>query len=97
MAVMAEGVQCYADGGGKATAATRPLYRRDTVARFVQGLQRTGFKAGARVEMALINGRQRFIVRNAQGQATTVLYLEVEADLIQGLYFMRNPDKLRDI
>jgi RNA polymerase sigma-70 factor (ECF subfamily) len=97
MAVMAEDVACYGDGGGKATAATRSLHGRDTVARFVNGIQRTGAKPGDQVEMALVNGRPGVIIRNAQGQITTALYLEIAQGLIQGLYFVRNPDKLQHL
>lgn len=95
MTLMSEDVVCYGDGGGKATAAARPLHGREAVARFVKGTQRTGFKPGDQVEMPVINGRQGILIRNAQGQVTTALALEIVDGLIQGLYFVRNPDKLK--
>lgn len=97
MAVMAEDVVCYADGGGKATATTRPLHGRESVAKFVKGVQRTGLKPGDTFEMPLINGRPGLIVRDAQGAITTALTLDIVDGVIRALYFVRNPDKLQHL
>ncbi|MFN8491823.1 MAG: RNA polymerase sigma-70 factor [Caldilineaceae bacterium] len=97
MAVMAEDVVCYADGGGKATAAARPLHGREQVAKFVKGVQKSGFKPGDTIEMPLINGRTGFLVRNAEGAITTVLTLDIVDGVIDALYFIRNPDKLQHL
>ncbi len=94
MAVMADDVVCYADSGGKATAATRPLHGPESVAKFVKGAQRTGYKPGDTVEMPLFNGRPGFLVRNAQGKITTALALDIAGGVIRALHFIRNPDKL---
>lgn len=97
MTMMAEDVHSYADGGGKAAAPARRLTGRETVARLVQGLQRTGFRPGDQVALRVINGRQGLLIRNAQGQVTTVLCLDIADGLIQGLYFVRNPEKLQNV
>lgn len=94
MAIMTQDVACYADGGGKATSALQPLHGREKVAKFVKGVQRTGLKPGDTVEMPLINGRSGLVVRNAQGEITTVLTLDIVDGAIQALHFIRNPDKL---
>lgn len=97
MTVMAEDVHCYADGGGKATAATRLVTGRDNVARQVNGLRRSGLRPGDQVELPLINGRPGVLIRNAQGQATTALFVDIADGAIRGLYFVRNPDKLQGL
>ena len=97
MAVMAEDVVCYADSGGKAVAATRPLHGRESVAKFVKGVQKSGFKPGDTLEMPLINGRTSFLVRDAAGAITTVLTLDISDGVIRALYFVRNPDKLQHL
>jgi len=97
MAVMAEDVVCYADGGGKAIAATRPLHGRETVAKFVKGAQKSGFKPGDTLEMPRINGRTGFLIRNAEGAITTALTLDIVDGVIRALYFVRNPDKLQHL
>lgn len=94
MAIMTQDVACYADGGGKATSALQPLHGREKVAKFVKGVQRTGLKPGDTVEMPLINGHSGLVVRNAQGEITTVLTLDIADGAIQALHFIRNPDKL---
>jgi len=97
MAVMADDVVCYADSGGKATAPTRPLHGPESVAKFVKGVQRTGYKPGDTIEMPLINGRPGIVVRNAQGESTTVLTLDIADGAIRALHFIRNPDKFQQL
>jgi RNA polymerase sigma-70 factor (ECF subfamily) len=94
MALLAEGVTTYADGGGKRRAATRPIRGREVVARFIlRGLQ-LSLKRGETFERAVINGREGFILRDVERQVTDVLTFEIADGLIQNLYFVLNPDKL---
>ncbi len=97
MAIMAENVACYTDGGGKVTAATRPLHGREAVAKFVKGVQRTGYKPGDTFAMPVINGRTGFVIRNAQGEVGTVLTLDIKDGEILAIHIIRNPDKLRHL
>ncbi|CAN5559179.1 RNA polymerase sigma-70 factor [soil metagenome] len=97
MAVMAENVACYADGGGKVSTATRPLHGREVVAKYVKGIQKTGYKPGDTVEMPVINGHKGFIIRNAQGEVSTVLTLEIVDGEVLTIHIVRNPDKLQHL
>ena len=81
-----------ADGGGKASAAGRPLAGADRVARFlVSAVRQAPPDAVATVED--VNGGPGLVVR-AGGWPVLVGVLEVEGDRVSEVRFVRNPDKL---
>src|SRR6266496_1139943 len=93
MNLLAEDVTFWSDGGGKVKgAATRPIHGRDAVARFALGTRRF-LPEGARVELAEVNGQLALIFR-AGDRAYLVLTIEVEAQRIQTVRVMVNPEKL---
>src|SRR6266536_318975 len=93
MNVLAEDVTLWVDSGGKVKgAATRPIHGRDAVARFSLGTRRF-LPEGARVELAEVNGQLALIFR-AGDRAYLVLTIEVEAQRIQTVRVMVNPEKL---
>ncbi|UFQ14116.1 RNA polymerase sigma-70 factor [Streptomyces huasconensis] len=93
MDLLAPDVVQISDGGGKVSAARRPIVGRDEVARFVLGVARTG-AADAPVEHVTCNGMPaaRFL---AGGAPDWLLAFEIQGGRITGLYGIRNPDKLR--
>jgi RNA polymerase sigma-70 factor, ECF subfamily len=93
VSLLAEDVTAWSDGGGKASAATRPLVGRQRVIAFVLGLMKQS-PEGVRYEVAQINGGPGLIVRQHDTIAV-ILTLDVAQDKITGLRFIRNPDKLR--
>ena len=96
MNMLAEDVTLWADGGGKVKgAATRPVLGRDAVARFSLGTRRF-LPEGARVELAAINGQLALIFR-AGDRAYLVLTIEVEAQRIQTIRIVVNPEKLAHV
>ena len=93
MNLLAEDVTLWVDSGGKVKgAATRPIHGRDAVARFSLGTRRF-LPEGARVELAEVNGQPALIFR-AGDRAFLVLTIEVEAQRIQTVRVMVNPEKL---
>src|SRR6266568_7011275 len=93
MNLLSEDVTLWADGGGKVKqAALRPIRGRDAVARFSLGTKRF-WPENARVELEEVNGQAALIIR-AGGQAFSVLSIEVEAEHIQTIRIMANPEKL---
>jgi RNA polymerase sigma-70 factor, ECF subfamily len=93
MNLLAEDATLWADGGGKVKgAATRPLHGRDAVARFSLGTRRF-LPADTRVELAEVNGQLALIFR-ANDRAYLVLTIEVEAQRIQTIRLVANPEKL---
>jgi len=93
MNLLAEDVTLWVDSGGKVKgAATRPIHGRDAVARFALGTRRF-LPEGARVELAAVNGQLALIFR-AGDRAYLVLAIEVEAQRIQTIRIIANPEKL---
>ncbi|MGW5919342.1 RNA polymerase sigma-70 factor [Nocardia fluminea] len=96
MAVLAPDVLQISDGGGRVSAARRPIVGAEPVARFMIGLTQNSM-AGATVEFAGFNAQPTVIVRSKTGDLDTVLVVELTDDVITGLYAVRNPDKLQSI
>ncbi|MFJ2666710.1 RNA polymerase sigma-70 factor [Nocardia fluminea] len=96
MAVLAPDVLQISDGGGRVSAARRPIVGAEPVARFMIGLTQNSM-AGATVEFGSFNAQPTVIVRSKTGDLDTVLVVELTDDVITGLYAVRNPDKLQSI
>src|SRR3989454_4715818 len=93
MNLLAEDVTLWVDSGGNVKgAATRPIAGRDAVARFSLGTRRF-LPEGARVELATVNCQLALIFR-ARDRPYLVLAIEVEAQRIQTVRVMVNPEKL---
>lgn len=94
-AVLAADVTAISDGGGKASAATRPLRGSKIVAAFMLGLFK---RAPERLEyeLAEINGRTGLIVRQ-EGTVLVTFTADVADGKITAVWAMRNPDKLRGL
>jgi RNA polymerase sigma-70 factor, ECF subfamily len=94
--MLAEDVTLWADGGGKVKgAATRPVYGRDSVARFMVGTRRF-WPDDARVEPEEVNGQIALVVYIG-GQPFSVLTVEVEQGKIQAIRIVANPEKLSHV
>jgi RNA polymerase sigma-70 factor (ECF subfamily) len=94
--MLAEDVTLWADGGGKVKgAATRPVYGRDSVARFMVGTRRF-WPEGSRVEPEEVNGQIALVIY-VGGQPFTVLTVEVERGQIQAIRIVANPEKLSHV
>ncbi|MDT5161904.1 MAG: hypothetical protein QOC90_2214 [Mycobacterium sp.] len=86
-----------ADGGGKASAARRPVVGADKVARSIIGLFRIGQKIpGARIQTAVYNSAPAVVVYSGD-HLEGVFLVEVTDGKITHFYAMRNPDKLAGI
>jgi RNA polymerase sigma-70 factor (ECF subfamily) len=96
MNLLADDITWYSDGGGKVTAATRPIHGRDRVARFALALPR--FRPeGVSVEIAEVNGRPAVIFRRADGTPLFVFTFDVANGKIHRVWAVGNPDKLKHL
>ena len=99
IALLKDDVTFYSDGGGKVSAATQPLYGRDTVLKFISGiLQKTGPVSS--VEIASVNGLSGAIIYIDAERTIPDLLIALDVDddnKIQNLYFIRNPAKLQHL
>lgn len=80
-----------ADGGGKISAARRPVFGADRVARFLLGLPH--LEPAATIEPTRTPEGLAFLVR-LHGRADSVISVDVAGDRIVAVYMVRNPDKL---
>ena len=96
LAVLSPGVTAWTDGGGKVTAALRPLLGADHVARWMLGVLAKPVVRGVRLEPADVNGEPG-LVAVLGGQRIGAMSLDVEGDAVTAVRFQLNPEKLRGL
>ena len=94
-AMLADDVSIHADGGGKRSAATQPVFGFDAVMKLHKHLA-TVLHESKFVRAAFINGLPGFITLEADGELQTTA-LEIEDGKIAAIYVMRNPDRLKHL
>jgi RNA polymerase sigma factor (sigma-70 family) len=81
-----------ADGGGKVSAALRPIEGGERVARYLAGL--LGRIPDLTIAEAAVNG-QPGLIGQQHGVTVTVFAFDIANDKITRIWIIRNPDKLR--
>jgi len=82
----------YSDGGGRVTAALKPILGRDKIIRFLLGVAAKA-PAGISVKIAKVNGMPGLLLLEAGNLIQTIAF-EVQAHGVTAIYSVRNPDKL---
>jgi RNA polymerase sigma-70 factor, ECF subfamily len=99
-ALLAKDVSMLSDGGGKASAARRPLIGRDEVLHFLIGLHRTAQTAGlvgtVRLTIEDVNSEPALVVRVGQ-RLESIFVFSIDGGAVSGIRVVRNPDKLAHI
>ncbi|WP_282779628.1 RNA polymerase sigma-70 factor [Nocardia sp. CC201C] len=90
--LFAADIVSVADGGGKVTAARRPIVGAQRVARYLLGLMAQGIE-GMEIGVDEVNGAPAVVVRVA-GAVLVVIGIDVADDRIHALRLVLNPDKL---
>ena len=93
LATLADEATLYSDGGGRVTAARKPIYGRDKIARFLLGIYRKA-PEGFEVSFAEINGQPGFVV-TLEGRPQAAWSFQIYDGRIQNIYVVLNPEKLR--
>ncbi|KJB87774.1 RNA polymerase sigma24 factor [Paenibacillus sp. E194] len=95
VSLLHEDIVVLSDGGGKASAAARPITTPERVAQFLIGLMKKTVQQEnlLHYETTSINGQAGVIV-HTDGRPDTVILLHLEGAAIRNIYFVRNPDKL---
>ncbi|MFD7908213.1 RNA polymerase sigma-70 factor [Kitasatospora sp. NPDC059747] len=93
MELLAPDVTAWSDGGGKVTAARRPLHGTDGVARWILGVLAKPELQGMAWRSAVINGEQS-VLFTMDGQPVGALTYDIADGRLQNLRFQVNPDKL---
>jgi RNA polymerase sigma-70 factor (ECF subfamily) len=92
MSMLAPDATWIADGGGKVSAARRPVVGAKKVARALAGLARIGLP-DLRIEMATANSAPAVLFYSGD-RLDLVVAVEIVDDKISTFYAIRNPDKL---
>jgi RNA polymerase sigma-70 factor (ECF subfamily) len=90
--LLAADVVAWADGGGKVTAARRPVHGAPRVARYLGGWMSRG-GPGVRVVVTDVNG-QPGILGVLDGRLLVAVLLDVVDGRVAAVYSVANPDKL---
>jgi RNA polymerase sigma-70 factor (TIGR02957 family) len=93
MELLAPEVTAWSDGGGKVTAALRPLHGAGQVARWILGVLAKPESAGITLEPATING-ELGVLAVVDGTPVGALTFDLSEDRFRNLRFQVNPDKL---
>lgn len=96
LSLLAEDIVLYSDGGGKVRAAVRPVTSSQRVLAFIQGLISKSGAADA-VRLVKVNGQLGFALSSSSEPFPTVVSLMCKDHLVQEIYLMRNPDKLKHL
>ncbi|MET7940975.1 RNA polymerase sigma factor SigJ [Streptomyces sp. NPDC005302] len=100
--LFAADVTWWSDGGGKVSAARRPVEGRDKVLRLLAGVLGRSAADGIRLSVAEVNGRAGLIAcgpegadeGSAAGAVIGVVAFEVRDGVFTGVRTVLNPDKL---
>lgn len=97
LALLSADAELLTDGGGKVSAAIRPIVSGERVARFLLGLSaRFAKNASFAIELAPLNGQVALVIRQ-DGEVDTVVFPHLQNGRLYRLYFVRNPDKLQAV
>ncbi len=95
LTVLTEDAVMYSDGGGKVRSALKPIYSAEFIGRLFMGIRRKSL-ANARVEIVRVNGKVGAIFRLVDGRPIVAAFA-FRGGLIQTVYWVSNPDKLRGL
>lgn len=91
--LLMDDVTITSDGGGKAIAAINLIKGSKSVTAFLSGVYKKTFSM-AHMKMGFVN-HQPALFCYSEGKLVTCQIFDVKNDVINNLYFIRNPDKLR--
>ena len=94
MAVLDADAELIADGGGKASAATRPVLGSDRIAKFILGYAGKLHWSESDFELVTINAMPGLLMRHPVSGDGTYSF-DIADGRIRAIYVVRNPDKLR--
>jgi RNA polymerase sigma-70 factor (ECF subfamily) len=90
-------IELFNDGGGKRSAALKPLFGLQKVLKFLDGVMSLpGSQEDFEYKPAYVNGSPcALIFRISTGELDSMQYVEPDDTTIMRLLYVRNPDKLK--
>jgi RNA polymerase sigma-70 factor (ECF subfamily) len=93
-ALLATDAIMYTDGGGVVTAARKPIYGADKIARFMGGVQRKSqFPKDPVYTPVLVNGDPGVRMDSTSEGFLSIVAIEVGDGAVQGVRFFNNPER----
>lgn len=91
--LLKEDIAIYSDGGGKKSAATKPLIGTEICTKFLLGLFK---KRGHELISSYVevNGEPALQLHTLDGELEAIIFFTLDNYQISQLFFIRNPDKL---
>jgi RNA polymerase sigma-70 factor (TIGR02957 family) len=96
VALLADEVAFYGDGGGKAPAVGAPVLGAEAVTRMLAGFGRVGKRRGVTIEPAEVNGQAGLLAFEDE-RLIAVWALETSGDAVHAIRGVVNPEKLAHI
>jgi RNA polymerase sigma-70 factor, ECF subfamily len=97
VAMLADDVVVYGDGGGKAPQWSQPIVGPDRVSRLFVGLGRQIATLGITIEPHQVNGQPGALLRDRNALLINVFVLDIAGGVIQAIRSVINPDKLHHL
>jgi RNA polymerase sigma-70 factor (ECF subfamily) len=94
--MLAADAVAYGDSGGKTPGIGRPVFGGENVARLFLGFA-TRSVPGIGTRFTEINGHPGFLLVDAEGKILIALSLGIADDVVQTVWAVSNPDKLRHL
>jgi RNA polymerase sigma-70 factor, ECF subfamily len=91
--LLSENITLYSDGGGKVTAATRPINNRSNVLALLYGIIKK-VSEDFYFEIKNVNGQPAIIIY-MNGKCHSILSFYINQETIKEMYITMNPDKLQ--
>lgn len=96
IALMAEDVTFWGDGGGQTVSVRQPMHGSLKVARFLTAIRRSKLVPTLTPQQVLING-QLGLVNYLDGEPHSVFTFDIHDNVIQSIFAVVNPMKLRQL
>lgn len=96
--ILRSDIELFGDGGGKRSAALKPLFGFEKVQKFLFGVMQLPENQGDAYEFmpAFVNGvPAALLLRKADKELDSITYFVLDDTSIARLLFVRNPDKLK--
>ncbi len=97
IAMLADDVVAYADGGGNGPSLPRPINGRDKVLRVLAAVGDAAREFDLHFELVPVNGQPGALFLDADGLLMNVIALDILDGTIQAIRTVVNPDKLHHV
>jgi len=95
LALLTDDATIYSDGGGRVSAAAKPVRGAQQASKFLVGI-RPRLPANTTLRYVQINGRPGVLMSSGENLYNAVCF-DVEGERVRNIYIVRNPEKLKHV